>query len=43
MATNKRKVMLPHTMGQKGIAIIRARDDIEMVRRGSHKANCCRC
>ena len=31
MATNKRKVMLPHTMGQQGIDIIRARDDIEMV------------
>src|SRR5580692_11241250 len=31
MATNKRKVMLPHTMGQQGIAIIRARDDIETI------------
>jgi D-3-phosphoglycerate dehydrogenase len=31
MPTNKRKVMLPHTMGQQGIAIIRARDDIETV------------
>ncbi len=31
MATNKHKVMLPHTMGQQGIDIIRARDDIEMV------------
>jgi D-3-phosphoglycerate dehydrogenase / 2-oxoglutarate reductase len=31
MATNKRKVMLPHTMGQQGIAIVRARDDIETV------------
>ena len=31
MATNKRKVLLPHTMGQQGIDIIRARDDIEMV------------
>jgi D-3-phosphoglycerate dehydrogenase len=30
MATNKRKVLLPHTMGQQGIDIIRARDDIEM-------------
>jgi D-3-phosphoglycerate dehydrogenase len=31
MATNKRKVMLPHTMGKQGVDIIRARDDIEMV------------
>ena len=31
MATNKRKVMLPHTMGQQGMDIIRARDDIETV------------
>ena len=31
MATNKRKVMLPHTMGQQGIDIIRVRDDIEMI------------
>lgn len=31
MATNKRKVMLPHTMGQQGIDIIRARDDVETV------------
>lgn len=31
MATNKRKVMLPHTMGQQGIDLIRAREDIEMV------------
>ncbi len=31
MATNKRKVMLPHTMGQQGIDIIRARDDIDMI------------
>jgi D-3-phosphoglycerate dehydrogenase / 2-oxoglutarate reductase len=31
MATNKRKVMLPHTMGQKGIDLIRSREDIEMV------------
>src|SRR5580704_4703607 len=31
MATNKRKVMLPHTMGQQGIALIRAREDIETV------------
>jgi D-3-phosphoglycerate dehydrogenase len=29
MATNKRKVMLPHTMGKQGIDIVRARDDIE--------------
>jgi D-3-phosphoglycerate dehydrogenase len=31
MATNKRKVMLPHTMGREGIDIIRAREDIETV------------
>lgn len=31
MATNKRKVMLPHTMGQQGIDIVQARDDIETV------------
>src|SRR5271168_3590954 len=31
MATNKRKVMLPHTMGQQGISLIRAREDIETV------------
>jgi D-3-phosphoglycerate dehydrogenase len=31
MATNKRKVMLPHTMGPQGIALIKARDDIETV------------
>ena len=31
MATNKRKVLLPHTMGKQGIDVIRARDDIEMV------------
>lgn len=31
MATNKRKVMLPHTMDQQGVAIIRAREDIETI------------
>ncbi len=31
MATNKRKVMLPHTMGREGIALMQARDDIESV------------
>jgi D-3-phosphoglycerate dehydrogenase / 2-oxoglutarate reductase len=31
MATNKRKVMLPHTMGQQGIDIVRVREDIETV------------
>ena len=31
MATNKRKVMLPHTMGQQGMNIVKARDDIETV------------
>jgi D-3-phosphoglycerate dehydrogenase len=31
MATNKRKVMLPHTMDKQGVDIVRARDDIETV------------
>lgn len=31
MATNKRKVLLPHTMGRQGIDLVRAREDIEMV------------
>ncbi len=31
MATNKRKVMLPHTMGKQGIALMQARDDIETI------------
>jgi len=31
MATNKRKVMLPHTMGRQGMDIVQARDDIETV------------
>jgi D-3-phosphoglycerate dehydrogenase len=31
MASNKRKVLLPDTMGQQGIDIIRAREDIETV------------
>jgi D-3-phosphoglycerate dehydrogenase len=31
MTTNKRKVMLPHTMGEQGIALMRARDDIETI------------
>src|ERR1700744_5713829 len=31
MATNKRKVMLPHTMGRQGIDLIKAREDIETV------------
>jgi D-3-phosphoglycerate dehydrogenase / 2-oxoglutarate reductase len=31
MATNKRKVMLPHTMDRQGVDIVRARDDIETV------------
>ncbi len=29
MATNKRKVMLPHTMGRQGIELMQSRDDIE--------------
>src|SRR5579871_5094829 len=31
MASNKRKVMLPHTMGKQGIALMQARDDIETI------------
>ncbi len=31
MATNKRKVMLPHTMGQQGVNLIKEREDIETV------------
>ena len=31
MATNKPKVMLPHTMSKSGLDLIRSRDDIEMV------------
>jgi D-3-phosphoglycerate dehydrogenase / 2-oxoglutarate reductase len=31
MASNRKKVMLPHTMGQEGVALIRQRDDIETV------------
>ena len=31
MASNKRKVMLPHTMGKQGVAIVQAREDIELV------------
>jgi D-3-phosphoglycerate dehydrogenase / 2-oxoglutarate reductase len=31
MATNLRKVMLPHTMGRQGIDLIQSRDDIQTV------------
>jgi len=31
MATNKRKVLLPHTMGKSGIDLVKSREDIEMV------------
>ncbi len=31
MATNKPKVMLPHVMGQDGVSLIKARDDIDTV------------
>ncbi len=31
MASNKRRVMLPHTMGKEGLALMQARDDIETV------------
>ena len=36
MVTNRRKVLVPHNMGQAGIAILKARDDIETV---SYSAN----
>ena len=31
MASNKRKVLLPDTMGRQGIDIVRAREDIETI------------
>ncbi len=31
MATNKRKVLLPHTMGKQGIALMQSREDIETI------------
>jgi D-3-phosphoglycerate dehydrogenase len=31
MVTNKRKVMLPHTMGRPGLDLMQSRDDIETV------------
>ena len=31
MATNKRKVLLPHTMGKQGIDLMQSREDIETV------------
>jgi len=31
MTTNRRKVMVPSTMGQEGVSLLRARDDIETV------------
>ena len=31
MPSNKRRVMLPHTMGREGIEVIRSRDDIETI------------
>ena len=31
MATNRRKVMVPHTMGAEGVDVLRARDDIETI------------
>ena len=31
MASNRKKVMLPHTMGEEGVALLRRRDDIELV------------
>jgi D-3-phosphoglycerate dehydrogenase len=31
MSSNKRKVMLPHTMGREGIALMQARDDVDTI------------
>jgi len=31
MASNRKKVMVPHTMGKEGVALLRRRDDIEVV------------
>jgi D-3-phosphoglycerate dehydrogenase / 2-oxoglutarate reductase len=31
MSTNRRKVLVPHTMGQEGVALLLARDDIETI------------
>ena len=31
MASNRKKVMVPHTMGKEGVALLRQRDDIEVV------------
>jgi D-3-phosphoglycerate dehydrogenase len=31
MASNRKKVMVPHTMGNDGVSLLRARDDIEVV------------
>jgi D-3-phosphoglycerate dehydrogenase / 2-oxoglutarate reductase len=31
MASNRKKVMVPHTMGKEGVALLQRRDDIEVV------------
>src|SRR6202046_680828 len=31
MASNRKKVLLPHTMGKAGVAVMRRRDDVEVV------------
>ena len=31
MATNRRKVLVPHTMGQEGVALLLAREDVETI------------
>src|SRR3984957_20245228 len=31
MASNRKKVMVPHTMGEAGVELLRRRDDIEVV------------
>ena len=31
MASNRKKVMVPHTMGREGVALLQRRDDIEVV------------
>ena len=31
MASNRKKVMVPHTMGKEGVALLERRDDIEVM------------
>ena len=46
MASNRKKVMVPHTMGKEGVELLQRRDDIEVViypARHQRRPNCCRC